>query len=456
LITLRGLNALKCCDTVIYDALIDTELLDFAPVNAERICVGKRAGAHSASQEEINALLAEKALGGHTVARLKGGDPFVFGRGGEERNELKKHGIPYSIIPGISSCIAVPELAGIPVTHRKVSRVFHVITAHTAGYDALLSGYSALDGTLVFLMGLGRLPELTEALMNGGKSADTPAAVISEGGTATQRCVRGTLADIAEKAAELSAPAVMVVGDTASFDLSPGPMPSVTVTGTSLLTEKLDRLLEAQKMEVTRINHVGIKRGAGIPAPVGYGCIAFTSSYGVGIFGEYCRETHTDLRSLAGIRFAAVGSGTAQALAQLGINADIVPGSFTAAALGEAVAAVPDIGKVLILRASRGSEELPETLAGHGISFDDIHIYDTVYNGCPPRDVKSGFVVFGSSFGVKAFFDNGFTVAEGTKLVCIGAKTAETAGKYTSCRIIRAVPDTAEGAANAIKGEMKG
>ncbi|MBQ3843100.1 MAG: uroporphyrinogen-III C-methyltransferase, partial [Ruminiclostridium sp.] len=132
LITLRGLRALKKCDVIIYDALIDTSLLGHANENAELICVGKRSGKHSATQEEINAILVEKALAGHTVARLKGGDPFVFGRGGEEINELQKHEIPFEIIPGVSSSIAVPELAGIPVTHRNVSRAFHVITAHTA------------------------------------------------------------------------------------------------------------------------------------------------------------------------------------------------------------------------------------------------------------------------------------------------------------------------------------
>ncbi len=454
LITLRGMNALKRCDTVVYDALIDEELLAFVPVNAEHICVGIRAGAHSASQEEINALLVEKAFSGHTVARLKGGDPFVFGRGGEEIKELKKRGIPYEIIPGISSCIAVPELAGVPVTHRRVSRSFHVITAHTSENGADLSEYAALDGTLVFLMGLGALREISEALINGGKSADTPVAVISDGGTVRQRCVRGVLADIAEKAAGLPAPAVTVVGDTAAFDLSHVNLPTVTVTGTQLLTEKIERLLEAQKMRVKRINHIGIIRRAQLPDPGGFRCIAFTSSYGVRIFAEYCRETHTDLRSLAGKRLAAVGSGTAQALAELGIYADIVPGSFTAAALAESVAAVPDIGKVLILRGSQGSDELPEMLARHGVCFEDIQIYDTVYNGCPPSDVKSSFIVFGSEFGVRAFFDNGFTVSEETKLVCIGAKTAAAAGRYTSGRIIRAVPDTAEGVVNVIKGEM--
>ena len=152
LITLRGINALKKCDTVVYDALIDTNLLEYAPENAELICVGKRAGKHSAKQDEINSILVRKALEGCSVARLKGGDPFVFGRGGEEISELQKNDIAYEVIPGISSSVAVPELAGIPVTYRRTSREIHVITAHTADGERDFSVYASLEGTIVFLI----------------------------------------------------------------------------------------------------------------------------------------------------------------------------------------------------------------------------------------------------------------------------------------------------------------
>lgn len=157
LITLRGLRLLEKCSCIIYDALIDERLLGFAPESAELICVGKRSGHHSAKQEDINALIVEKALGGKTVARLKGGDPFVFGRGGEEILALKEHGIPYAVVPGISSSVAVGELAGIPVTHRRLSRSFHVITGHSADGGENFAKYAQLGGTLVFLMGqIGR------------------------------------------------------------------------------------------------------------------------------------------------------------------------------------------------------------------------------------------------------------------------------------------------------------
>ncbi|MGN1090147.1 MAG: uroporphyrinogen-III C-methyltransferase [Huintestinicola sp.] len=181
LITVRGMNALKSCDTVIYDALIDEKLLEIVPENAERICVGKRAGKHSEKQENINDIIVENALSGKCVVRLKGGDPLVFGRGGEEADALEKNGIAYEFIPGITSAVAVPELAGIPVTHRNVSRSFHVITGHTAD-DTLpenMAEYARLNGTIVFLMGLRNLRKIAEGLIEYGKSPDTPAAVIS-------------------------------------------------------------------------------------------------------------------------------------------------------------------------------------------------------------------------------------------------------------------------------------
>ena len=461
LITVRGLNALKRCDTVIYDALIDMELLTFAPENAELICVGKRSGKHSAKQEEISALLIEKALSGRTVARLKGGDPFVFGRGGEEIPELQKHDIPFSVIPGISSCIAVPELAGIPVTHRNVSRAFHVITAHTADDKRDFAQYAELDGTLVFLMGLAALPEIANGLIQGGMSPEAPAAVISEGGTPRQYAVRGTLADIAEKASGMTAPAVITVGETAAYDFSCSPQPgalsgvSVTVTGTEKFTAKLAALLEADGAYVRRYCHLKIVCKQEIPPLDGYDCIAFTSSYGAEIFIEHCKEQRIDLRTLAGVKIAAVGSGTAGTLADSGLIPDIVPDKFTVADLADAIAdSTPR--KVLTLRAALGSDELPERLKKRGTSFDDVKIYDTVRReNLPAGYIDTDYIVFGSSSGVSSFFGSGSALSAHTKIVCIGTQTGETARKYTANRILTADPHTAQGAAAAIKGDAK-
>ena len=446
-----------------YDALIDENLLEYAPENAELICVGKRAGKHSAAQDEINAVLVRKALDGHTVARLKGGDPFVFGRGGEEISELRKHGIAYEVIPGISSPIAVPELAGIPVTHRKTSRSFHVITAHTADGTQDFSQYARLGGTLVFLMGLNSLGNIADSLMNAGKPCITPAAVISEGCTARQRTVRGTLADIAERAekAGITAPAVIVVGDTAALDYAGEHDGRALVIVCDHLTDAGNLGAIIRSAEAVGASGVVIpnKRSAlgkkrDIPPLDGYGCIAFTSSYGAEIFIEHCREKRIDLRKFAGMKIAAVGSGTAGTLAAAGIYADIVPEKYTVRDLGEAIAGSVT-GRVLILRAERGSDGLNKTLDERGAAFDDVKIYDTVSRGLPPITTDSDYIVFGSSSGVQSFFESGSTVSADTKIVCIGAQTAETAGQHTSNTIITAFPHTAAGVADAIKEDRK-
>ena len=226
LITVKGLNAIKNCDALVYDDLIDERLLDEAPRRAELIYVGKRKGKHSAAQEEINKILIDLAREGKTVARLKGGDPFVFGRGGEEILALKENGIDYEEIPGISSAIAVPAAAGIPVTHRGLSRSVHIITAHTAEdkselpewYDEL----ARLPGTLVFLMGISKLEKIAERLMAAGKDPSTPAAVVTGGTDGTNKVSRAALKNISETARKdgMKSPAVIVIGDVAALNLA--------------------------------------------------------------------------------------------------------------------------------------------------------------------------------------------------------------------------------------------
>ena len=219
-ITLRGMQEIRKAQVLIYDSLIDTRLLDFTIENCEKICVGKRSGRYSMKQEEINMLLIEKAKEGAHVVRLKGGDPFVFGRGNEEIDALTEKGIETEVIPGISSCIAVPELAGIPVTERKVSRSFHVMTGHFAGDEESLKDeihkMAAMDGTCVFLMGYTRLAEIVRELQNGGAAAETPVAVIHGTSDGSSRAAYGTLLTIEKEVQEkqIPMPAVIVVGDT--------------------------------------------------------------------------------------------------------------------------------------------------------------------------------------------------------------------------------------------------
>lgn len=224
LITLRGLNAIRKAEVLVYDDLIDARLLEHASESCEKIYVGKRIGVHSREQEEINAILIEHAKKGRRVVRLKGGDPFVFGRGSEEMEALKAKGISVTEVPGITSAIAVPAAAGIPVTHRGKSRSFHVVTAHTKGTaDNLPEGLkelAAVEGTLVFLMGMHQLSKLAGQLMEYGKSPETPAAVVQGRFDGTVLSVRGTLDDIAEKVREsgMQSPAVIVIGETAGME----------------------------------------------------------------------------------------------------------------------------------------------------------------------------------------------------------------------------------------------
>ena len=227
LITVRGLRLLQQCRAVVYDDLIDTALLDTAPAGAERIYVGKRSGRHSAPQAEINAALITLAQRGGLTVRLKGGDPYVFGRGGEEALALQRAGIPFEVVPGITAAIAVPAEAGIPVTHRGVSRAVHIITAHTQDETPDFSRWAALaaDGTLVFLMGLQRLPQIAAGLLAGGLPPQTPAAVLSGGNAPHPAAVRASLGEItdAARAAGVEAPAVIVVGDVAGMELLHSP-----------------------------------------------------------------------------------------------------------------------------------------------------------------------------------------------------------------------------------------
>ncbi|MGN1134074.1 MAG: uroporphyrinogen-III C-methyltransferase [Oscillospiraceae bacterium] len=468
LITLRGMEYIKNCDCIVYDSLVDKRLLDYARSDTELINVGKRAGKHSFKQEEISDILVKKALAGKNVTRLKGGDPFVFGRGGEEITALKKHGIPYCLVPGISSSIAVPELAGIPVTHRKTSRSFHVITGHTKE-DFLpenMNLYAQLEGTLVFLMGLGKLELIAQKLMEYGKSPLTPAAVICNGGQSSQKTVRSTLQNISEKAKEngIVSPAVIVIGDTADFDFSstvskPLDSISVTVTGTKALSQKLSEKLNSLGADVTPLEFLTVnayENNAAFDKALAdiesYNYIVLTSNNGGEIFFERLRKLKIDLRRLSEIIFAVIGSGTAKALENKGIFADIIPKEFTSECLAKLLAEKikPD-EKALILRAEKGSEILTRILDSRNISYDDIKTYDVNYTEKGyEKKISTDFITFASSSGVRAFFENGFEISPDTQIVCIGGITAECLKKYTSREFFTPKECSAEGMVNLI------
>lgn len=476
LITVRGLEKLRTCDVLIYDDLIDTQLLSACPASAERIYMGKRSGSHSAPQEEINAKIIEKAGDGKTVCRLKGGDPFVFGRGGEEILALQKAGIPYEEIPGISSAIAIPAAAGIPVTHRKLSRSFHVITAHTAdsedGLPEQLDKLAQLDGTLIFLMGLARLEKISRRLIDAGMNADTPAAVLSGGNAPRCVSVRGTLGDIAEKARarEIKPPAVIVVGSVAALDLSPTipkPLEGVTVglTGTSSISGKLKPALEELGAKAICVQHssvcdLQIDLDLNTVFDGGAKWIVFTSENGVTRFFALLREQSVDLRRLSACKFAVIGSATGRALAQRGFFADLCPGRYTGEALAEELLrTVRPEEPVYIFRSAQGSPLLAEKLR-EKLQVRDIHTYTTVSDLrvdplTEQLTPEPDYICFSSAGGVEAYFSENGAVPAGAECVCIGSMTADALRRRYEGPIILSEEISAEGMVKAILDDQR-
>jgi len=423
LITVRGINILKKCDSIIYDNLIDKKLLEYAPENAEKICVGKRSGHHSETQENINKLLVSKALENKIVVRLKGGDPFVFGRGGEEIIELKKYNISYEVIPAISSCIAIPELAGIPVTHRGTSRSFHVITGHPLPEN--FEYYAKSDGTLVFLMGLDNIRKIADGLIAGGMRKNMPCAVISGNEKTTDSL--DSISDTVKRK-NIKTPAVILIGETAEFDFLQK-RKSITVTGTKRFTEKLYSELIKLDMNIKILNHVKIREYKNNPSFENaleniekYDMLVLTSINGSEIFFSRMHKLEIDVRRLGNLKFAVIGKDTADLLIKHGIYPDVIPEIYTSSQLAESVVKNrPE--RVLILRAEKGSEILTDIFDKNNILYDDIKIYDTEIHA-DESYIDTDYIVFGSASGSKGFFDSNCRISEKTKIVCIGEITA--------------------------------
>ena len=449
LITVRGQNRIENSDVIVYDDLISPNLLTLAKDGAEIIYMGKRSGRHSASQEEINRTLIELAHQGKTVCRLKGGDPFVFGRGGEEILALNSEGIAFEEVPGISSAIAIPASAGIPVTHRKLSRSFHVITAHSAdtedGLPADMDTYAKLSGTLIFLMGLSKLERICERLILAGKSKDTPAAVISGGNSAHPATVRGTLETLPEQArrAQVQTPAVIVVGETAALDLKSSealPLVGATVgiTGTDRMTRRLTKLLSALGarsivIERSRLTEKHPKLDPNALDEKSW--IVFTSANGVRQFFRVLRENGMDIRALAACRFAVIGKASFDELYSFGIRADYCPEEYTGKALAEGLARRILPGeRVFLLRSEEGDRVLYDTLSKL-VQTEDIFTYGVepdmrVCAAAKEYAESLDYLTFSSAGGVRLYFETVGYIAERTKCVCIGAPTAEALRRY--------------------------
>ncbi len=458
LITVKGLECIKKADVVIYDYLAAPAHLAHVRKNAESIYVGKKGGDHTLSQDGINALIVEKATTGAAVTRLKGGDPFIFGRGGEEAEVLIEAGIPFEIVPGVTSAIAAPAYAGIPLTHRNFTSTLAFITGHenpeksTSNIDwASLPGI----GTLVFLMGVKNLAHIVERLMHYGMAPEKPAALVRWGTTPSQVTVSGTLADIVDKTAKagLKAPAVIVVGDVVKlresmqwFESRPLYGKTIVVTRAREQASGLVRQLTDLGAECIECPAIKIRRPAdlsyldrAIAHLNEYQWVIFTSVNGVKFFFERLFENGLDVRALHSLKTASIGPATAAKLLEYGINSDIVPESYRAESV---VAAFKDKDvagdNILLPRAAEARPVLPVELTKMGARVDEIAVYNTLQSEADTDTLieslaqkRIDLVTFTSSSTVRNFKtllpDDAAKLLKGVTIASIGPITSNTA-----------------------------
>ncbi len=461
LFTLRGLEELQQADTVLFDRLVGEEILKLIPPDARRIDVGKQSGNHTLPQAEINTLLVTEAKAGKRVVRLKGGDPYLFGRGGEELEQVVAQNIPFSVIPGITSALAVPAWAGIPVTHRDHVSSVHIITGHGKEDTAPRIDFQSLvatGGTLVFLMGVSALEHICRGLLEAGLSGDMSAALIQNGTRPNQRKLLATVSQISARAREeeIGSPAVLVVGTVCALSpnldwVSRQPLWGKTVlvtrpqSGRCRLGDKLEAL-GCQVLRYPAIALEPLETKDIWPTISQYSWVVFTSAYGVNLFFQNLKQNKVDIRSLAGIQFAAIGIRTAQAVEEHGILVEYLPDVYDAAHLAQGLTQRVQPGQqVLLYRAEAGTRELPETLSRQGIAFTDTAAYSTIE---APEDSESlqqmlssqqvDLITFTSASTVSGFMQAvgaGFDTSVYTA-VCIGEQTAACARAQGFCVIV--------------------
>ncbi len=462
LFTLRGQELLAQADTVVYDALANPELLRLARKDAELIYVGKVAGRHALPQEEINALLVQKAHEGRRVARLKGGDPYIFGRGGEEAEALLAAGVPFEEVPGISSAVAAPAYAGIPLTHRDFCSSLCILTGHEKpGREQSAHNWQALassGSTLVFVMGMQNLADIAAKLLANGMSPAMPAAVIERGTTPLQRCVRAPLCDIAQRAQEqgLRNPAVIVIGKVAAlherldwFGARPLLGRRIVVTRSREQASGMVRALsalgacviECPSIRIEPLDNPGLE--SALAKLQAYQWLIFTSANGVEHFWQALDRGGQDSRALFGLKLCAIGPGTAQALAKHGLRADLVPQKFVAEALAEALIGHGSLKgvRILLARAQDAREVLPEILRKEGAEVDILPLYRSIPDSANREEILQllkqdalDCISFASSSTVRNFLalvsPELLRANPCVKLAAIGPITAQTLKEY--------------------------
>jgi uroporphyrinogen III methyltransferase/synthase len=458
LLTIRGLEILRTADVVLYDRFVSDDILAEIPCSAEKIDVGKRAGNHPVPQDEINNILLEKARQGKNVVRLKGGDPLVFARGGEELELLAENDVPFEIVPGVTSAIAAAAYAGIPLTHREYASSFHVITAHAKNnerpnidFDAL----AKLNGTLVFLMGVAAINDICEGCADAGMDKDMPAAIVENAAANSQRKFLGTLATLPEiaRANDVKSPAVIIIGKVCEFSdrydwFSRKPLRNKRVIvarvkhESSKLSDSLRELgcdvVEIPCFRIAPLTGIGCMLGEKLADIKEYSWLVFTSGAGVNIFFDYLIENEIDIRELSHLKIACVGIETKKEAGKRGIKTDYVPAEYNGAALARGLAErVKNGERLLIARAKDADKDLTRILAEAGIAFDDVSIYEKI------KEVKTSaaadaiaandfdFAAFTNPSAVECFAEAAArSQLNKIKAVCIAEKTAAAARSY--------------------------
>jgi uroporphyrinogen III methyltransferase/synthase len=460
--TIDGLNALKNAEVVVYDKLLGEGVYDLIPTEAEKINAGKESSNHLIPQEEINNILVAKAREGKRVVRLKGGDSYLFGRGGEEVEALCENGIPFKVISGVSSSIAAPAYAGIPVTHRACASSVHIITGHNKKGTPLNINFKAcveIGGTLVFLMGVKNLAVIVNGLTSAGMSEDMPCAVVENGASPKQRKVVSTLKDIAEAAKDMKSPSVIVVGEVCRYSDKLDWYSKLPLKGKRIVAARPKDRAEALVNKL-RANGASVELRPCISTePINADIlgdiessevVAFTSLAGVDVTFKLLAENNRDARAFGGKKIAAIGKKTALELLKHGIKADIIPQKHNGESFAEELAA-SGCSNILLLRAENGARELTEALKKMGISYKETAVYRTVIDTVAADEVEdTDYIVFASPSEVKGFAE----VEKNYTAVCIGCRTASEAEKH-SLKYIVSESASDDGIVDAIIKDVK-
>jgi len=484
LISLKGARLVQAADCIVYDALVNPDILDKASPEAELIFVGKKPHSHTLSQESLNQLLISKALEGKQVIRLKGGDPFVFGRGGEEAIALHEQEIPFEVVPGVSSVTAVAAYAGIPLTHRKVSSSFSVFTGRSNPNheepDYPWEAIAKTPGTKVLLMCVERLSALAQGLMEHGMSSDTPSAMISWGTYGRQRSVTVPLESLAKKAQEagLSSPSIVVLGEVVQlrdqiswFEKKPLFGKRIVITRPKSASEELSERLLEMGADLLNVPTIAIEAPSQprelVECLLGlgeYDWIVFTSARGVDAFFEAFFKAYKDIRSLGNVRLAAVGPATAARITRSHLEVDAIPDSYQAEVILGAIQKHESLDnlRILLARAEVANPQLPKLLEDHGAIVDDVATYQTVAASSASTQeseslLHSGadWITFASGSSVRHFHER-FDIADlmetypEMKLASIGPETTRWLKELELDPTVEAKQHTGIGLANAI------